>query len=77
MKIFRTTTEQVAELRELLEKERSKNRVLELEREKLIEVIERDRMRVQAETAAYAASIVDSERNDDTERRNTLRAAEY
>jgi hypothetical protein len=50
------------ELRTALAEERSTVRILELEQKKLLDVIERDRLRVQAEMRVFAASVADAER---------------
>lgn len=50
-----------ADLREQLAAEQSKNRILELEQEKFLDVIERDRKRIAAETAQFAQHIVTAE----------------
>lgn len=53
---------ELAELRHELQAERSRVRILELEQEKLLEVIERDRRRVQAELSRHAAEIAEHEK---------------
>jgi len=55
------TTDQLAE-------ERSKVRILEVEQELLLAVLERDRRRVEAETQIHASTIVQAE--NDAERPN-------
>lgn len=53
---------ELAEAREQIEKEQSRNRILALEQEILLAAIERDRLRVQAEATTYAARVVTEER---------------
>lgn len=62
LRLDRGLAAEIFELRTQLAEERSRIRILTLEQEALLAVIERDRARVTAELQSFAASIVAAER---------------
>lgn len=54
-------TAELADVRQRLKEEQSKNHILGLEQDNLLAVLERDRQRVLAETKRYSAEIASNE----------------